>query len=566
MAKLFSYIQRIYTESEVCIPSNCGGHQGGPSVDVTVLWGNTFVHYPGLSVGHLDLSSVAPVSSQELALAIPTKLPRQMECFSGEPDLERLMLSEGMQRVCAGRLPSETVLRWAWESWRMAVGPPMRQPYGRLIELMNAGCLRGPNHRDVGECWREELEIPELRLLVDRLWHEVKPLYEKLHAVVRHFVREKYPKEAASIDADGLIPAHLLGGMWSHSWKGYAHDIFPHPVDMDKAFAKANWTSKDLVRRAEDVYASLGLARMTEEFWKHSLIGKGAGDGKCHGTAANMFADGASDYRMIVCPRSDAAAQDFYVTVHEMGHIVYYMEASKQPTIFSDGTTAAFQEALGDAMYLGAVTPQHLVRLGLLDSKHMVPEKMTIGADSTLNSFDYAFLLRMALGKLPTIPFEYLMDQYRWDMFDGSVDYGQDANSYFWFLLERQQGIRPPSSVNSRLPLFDAAAVFHLSDNTPFVRYFLASFLSYQIYEGLCRSALFGTVSNPANEIPMPLHRCDLYGSKKAGKLLRKTLALGGSVHWTDVLEKLTGEEEISAKKRKTNSRTPKKEYYYGEG
>ncbi|XP_040158831.1 angiotensin-converting enzyme-like [Anopheles arabiensis] len=548
MAQLFSYIQRIYTESEVCIPANCG-QRGRPSA--TVLWANTFVQYPGLSVGHLDLSFVAPESSQELISAMaPTKLPKQLECFSGEPDLERLMLSDGMHRVCSGRLPPETVLRWAWESWRMAVGPPMRQPYGRLIELMNAGCMRGANHRDVGECWREELEIPELRLQVDRLWHEVKPFYEKLHAVVRHFVREKHPAEAASIDADGLIPAHLLGGMWSHSWTQYGRDIIPHPVDLDAAFGKANWTSMDLVRRAEDLYASLGLARMTDEFWKHSLIGKGVDGGKCHGTAANMYADGASDYRMIVCPRSEAAAQDFYVTVHEMGHIVYYMEAAKQPTIFSDGTTAAFQEALGDAIYLGAITPQHLVRLGLLDSKHMAPEKELAfgGADATLNSFDYAFLLRMALGKLPTIPFEYLMDQYRWDIFDGSVDYGQDANSYFWFLLERQQGIRPPSSVAARVPLFDPAAVYHLSDNTPFVRYFLASFLSYQLYEGLCRSALFGTVTNPANEIPMPLHRCDLYGSKKAGKLLRKALTLGSSVHWTDVLEKLTGEVDISAK------------------
>uniref|UniRef100_A0A182NHM3 Angiotensin-converting enzyme n=1 Tax=Anopheles dirus TaxID=7168 RepID=A0A182NHM3_9DIPT len=559
MAQLFAYIQRIYTESEVCIPADCAQRDRRPSSnEEAILWSNTFVRYPSQSTGHLDLTSVAAVSSPTIAATMPTKIPRQLQCFTGEPDLERLMLSDGLQRVCAGHLPDETVLRWAWESWRMAVGPPMRQPYGRLVELMNSGCLRGANHRDVGECWREELEIPELRLLVDRLWHEVKPLYQKLHTVVRHFVRLKYPAEAAAIDADGLIPAHLLGGMWSHSWtRGYAHDIHPHPVDVDEAFAKTNWTSLDLVHRAEDLYASLGLARMTSEFWKHSLIGKGATGGKCHGTAANMFADDASDFRMIVCPRTEAAAHDFYVTVHEMGHIVYYMEASKQPTIFSYGASAAFQEALGDAIYLGAVTPQHLVRLGLLDPKHMAPEEMVPprapetpprAPVSTLNSFDYAFLLRMALGKIPTLPFEYLMDQYRWDLFDGSVDYGEDANSYFWFLLERQQGIRPPSSVRSRVPLFDAAAVFHLSDNTPFVRYFLASFLSYQIYEGLCRSALFGTVSNPADAIPMPLHRCDLYGSKKAGKLLRKSLSLGGSVHWTEVLEVLTGDTEISAK------------------
>ncbi|XP_053674214.1 angiotensin-converting enzyme-like [Anopheles nili] len=542
MARLFSIIQRIYTESEVCLPTNC---ELPVEDDGSALWSQTFVRYPWLStVVHLNLASVAPVPAQVIYQNLKLDIPEQLECFTGEPDLERLMLSDGIDRVCGGQLQNEAVLRWAWESWRMVAGPPMRKKYGQLIDLMNNGCLRGASHQDAGECWREELEIADLRTVVDRLWLEVKPLYQKLHAVVRHFVRRKYPTEASAIDGDGLIPAHLVGGMWSQSWVGFSHDIIPHPVDIDQAFARTNWTSMDLVRRAEDLYASVGLPRMPGEFWNNSLIGNTSSMGKCHGTAANMFADDASDLRMIVCPRTEAVAQDFYVTVHEMGHIVYYMETAKLPTIFRDGTTAAFQEAFGDAMYLGAVTPQHLVRLGLLDSEHMAPEAKT---GSSLNSFDYAFLLRMALGKIPSIPFEYLMDRYRWDLFDGSVDYSSEANSYFWRLLQQQQGIRAPSSVRSRTPFFDAGAVYHLSDNTPFVRYFLASLLSYQIYEGLCQSTLYGTVSSVTNEIPMPLHRCDLYGSKKAGKLLKKSLELGASVHWTVVLEALTGDVEISA-------------------
>uniref|UniRef100_A0A182FFW1 Angiotensin-converting enzyme n=1 Tax=Anopheles albimanus TaxID=7167 RepID=A0A182FFW1_ANOAL len=549
MARLFSFVQRIYTETEICLPAK---HR----CSAMLLWSDTFVRYPEHATARLDLTSVAPLPAEVLRKRSSERemRPRELACFHGEPDLERIMLGEDRvgPQVCHGAISEETVLQWAWESWRMAVGPPMRQPYGRLIELMNAGCLRGANQRDVGECWREELEIPDLRQLVDRLWQDVKPFYQKLHAVVRHFVRRKHPESASLVGDDGLIPAHLLGGMWSHSWTGYARSILPHPVDIDRRFHRANWTAIDLVRRAEDLYASLGLERMSETFWNRSVIGNEAVV-KCHGTAANMYAP--SDYRMIVCPPKDdgATLQDYYVTVHEMGHIVYYMEAGKQPTIFQDGTSAAFQEAFGDAMFLAAVTPQHLVRLSLLDSKHMAPEIDEydgfggIADHSTLNSFDYAFLLRIALTKVPTIPFEYLMDVYRWDLFDGSVDYDQDPNRYFWYLLEGEQGIRAPS-VAPRDALFDAGAGFHLSDNTPFVRYFLASFLSYQIYEGLCKGSLYGTVrENPINEIPMPLHRCDLYGSKKAGKLLRKALAPGASVHWTTVLEQLTGEADISA-------------------
>lgn len=37
-------------------------------------------------------------------------------------------------------------------------------------------------------------------------------------------------------------------------------------------------------------------------------------------------------FRMIVCAGS--SMNDFYVVMHEMGHIMYYMLASVQPTVF----------------------------------------------------------------------------------------------------------------------------------------------------------------------------------------------------------------------------------------
>lgn len=53
------------------------------------------------------------------------------------------------------------------------------------------------------------MEIPNLQDLVEDLYNEIKPLYEKLHAVVRYKLYEKYgPKE---INLQGPIPAHLLG-------------------------------------------------------------------------------------------------------------------------------------------------------------------------------------------------------------------------------------------------------------------------------------------------------------------------------------------------------------------
>lgn len=44
----------------------------------------------------------------------------------------------------------------------------------------------------------------------------------------------------------------------------------------------------------------------------------------------------------------------------------------------------------------------------------------------------------------------------------------------------------------------------------------------------------------------MPLHRCDIYGSKRAGQLLKKALTLGSSVHFSEILKILSGTQQIS--------------------
>lgn len=57
--------------------------------------------------------------------------------------------------------------------------------------------------------WREELEIPDLETVVEDLFEEIRPLYEMLHAVIRHKLYEKFGPEG--IDLRGPIPVHLLG-------------------------------------------------------------------------------------------------------------------------------------------------------------------------------------------------------------------------------------------------------------------------------------------------------------------------------------------------------------------
>lgn len=86
-----------------------------------------------------------------------------------------------------------------------------------------------------------------------------------------------------------------------------------------------------------------------------------------------------------------------------------------------------------------------------------------------ISDFDLSLLLRMALVKIPQIPFQYIMDAFRWNLFNETVSF-DDANAYYWHLAMEKQGIHPPDWKNRR-DYFDIGAKYHIADNTPFIRF-----------------------------------------------------------------------------------------------
>jgi peptidyl-dipeptidase A len=84
---------------------------------------------------------------------------------------------------------------------------------------------------------------------------------------------------------------------------------------------------------------------------------------------------------------------------------------------------------------------------------------------------------------------------------------------------------------------FDAGAKYHVPDNTPYARYFLASVLQFQFHRALAKTA--GCTA--------PLHRCSIYGSAEVGTRLNAALAMGASRPWPDALEALTGQRQMDA-------------------
>ncbi|KAK6619979.1 hypothetical protein RUM44_006379 [Polyplax serrata] len=439
-------------------------------------------------------------------------------CFRGEPDLERIMTKS--------RNPS--VLLWAWTEWRNKVGPPSRTLYPSMVSLLNEGARNG-GYNEIGECWREELEIKNLETFVDRLYSEIEPFYQALHAVVRYKLQKFYGSDLVSLEEP--IPAHLLGNMWAQNWGSLLDLIVDYKEENSLTFylRQKNYTIPDLVKKAEDFFVSLGFRPMTPAFWKHSKLQSNAENGStCHGTAANMFQP--NDFRIILC--AEVTEEDFSVIHHEMGHIAYYMEYENQPAIFQDGANSAFQESIGDAIMYGVTSPAHLHRLGLLQEVDQTPE------------MELKLLLRQALIKLPQIPFALVLEKWRWDVFKGKI-FPLDYNKAWWALRERYQGVKAP--VTRTETHFDPSGKFHINDNKPYARYFLSSILQMQLFESACKASIYGdTYRN--RTLPIPLHKCDIYGSTTATKNLRKMMSLGSSITWEEAFEMVTGETKLSVR------------------
>jgi len=193
---------------------------------------------------------------------------------------------------------------------------------------------------------------------------------------------------------------------------------------------------------------------------------------------------------------------------------------NRLPTVLRDGANDGFHEAIGDTIAL-SVTPEYLVKVGLLDK---APDA----------SGDIPLLLQRALEKLAFLPFGFVVDQWRWKVFSGEVA-PEAYNSAWWDLRLKYQGIAPPSTRGA--DFFDPGAKYHIPDNTPYARYFLAAVLQQQFHRALAKAAGCTT----------PLHRCSIYGSAEAGKRLQAALAMGASRPWPDVLEALTGQREMDA-------------------
>jgi peptidyl-dipeptidase A len=508
------------------------------------------------SIMLLKLMTSMPAPRDPAKLAELARIASKLEGEYGAGTYCRIV---GGQKQCRQLGELEDVLRTnrdydvqldAWQGWH-STAVPMRKDYVRFVSLVNEGA-KDMGFADAGEAWRAAYDMPPAQFAAetDRLWGQVKPLYEQLHCYARTRLDARYGKDKGEV-AGHMLPAHLMGNMWQQDWTNLWDILQPYPeagsldvtsalekqykddyaselaklhdaspaqlVETDRAAQLA--IAKQMAARAEDFYISIGMPKLPATYWERSQFIKPRDrDVVCHASAWPMDTLG-KDVRTKTCLKP--TEEDFTTIYHELGHVYYYLAYAKQPPIFQQGAHDGFHEAIGDTIVL-SMTPSYLHSIGMVDE----PQE---SHDALINA-----QMKMALSKVAFLPFGLLIDRWRWGVFDGSIKPAR-YNQAWWDLKARYQGVAPLHARGE--DFFDPGAKYHVAANTPYTRYFLDYILQFQFYKALC----------DASGYKGPLYACSFYGNRAAGRKYWAMLGKGASQPWQATLKDFTGSDRMDA-------------------
>ena len=423
--------------------------------------------------------------------------------------------------IDTSRNPEE--LLKAWKGWH-EIGKPMKPMYMRMVEIGNKGS-KDLGYDGLSDLWFSKYDMPAEDFLneTDRVWEEVKPLYDALHCHVRAKLNEHYGDEV--VPDEGPLPVHLLGNMWGQSWSNiydlvYTEQSKSNSIDVTKIINDKEINEIEMVEYAEDFFISIGFEPLPSTFWERSLFIKPRDRSVvCHASAWNL--DPANnDLRIKMCIQRNE--EDFITIHHELGHIFYYQAYNHLPTLFQGGANDGFHEAFGDLLTL-SITPDYLTQIGFISE-----EEANIAKEDPIG-----LLMKQALEGVVVVPWALMLDKWRSGVFNGEIK-EEELNSSWWKLRKQYQGISTNEQRSEEY--FDPGAKYHIPGNTPYTRYYLARIMQYQFHEALCNEAKFDG----------PLHECSIYGNEDAGEKIISTMAMGQSAPWQDAFENLTGSRQLS--------------------
>jgi peptidyl-dipeptidase A len=270
--------------------------------------------------GSLTLPAPATAGAATELSQITTRL--QSTYGKGKGTLRGQPISGSDIEAAMGTNRNPAELKEMWTSWHTNVGTPMRADYARMVEIANQGA-KELGYADVGALWRSKYDMPpdEFAATTDKLWAQVKPLYDQLHCYTRAKLNAKYGNEVQP--KAGPIRADLLGNMWAQEWGNIYDVVAPKGAgdigyNLTDLLKQKKYTPEKIVRTGEQFFSSLGFAPLPASFWQRSMITKPADrEVVCHASAWDV--DNVEDLRIKMCTKVNA--DDFVTVHHELGTI-----------------------------------------------------------------------------------------------------------------------------------------------------------------------------------------------------------------------------------------------------
>ena len=392
----------------------------------------------------------------------------------------------------------------AWEASK-EVGKGLKDGLENLRNLRNKS-VQALGYDDYFQYQVSEYNytVDELKTVCQSMINDIWPLYRELHTWARYTLAEKYNSEVPE-----LLPAHWLPNRWGQDWLGLV-EVKGFDVDGALKEKSAEW----IVKEGEKFYQSLGFPALPASFYEKSSLypAPGGVDWKKNNHASAWHMDLDQDVRSLMSIEPNA--EWWETTLHELGHIYYYMSYTNPdvPMLLRGGANRAYHEAMGTLIGLASMQKPFLANYGLVDESAEIDETQVLLREA----LNYVVLLPWGAGVMTFFENALYSEDLSRDQF----------NAKWWALKEKFQGIAPPSERGEMY--CDAASKTHINnDPAQYYDYAMSNILLFQFHMHISK-----------NILKQDPHNTNYFGSKETGQFLEDLMRPGASVDWREHLKK----------------------------
>lgn len=401
----------------------------------------------------------------------------------------------------------------AWNASK-EVGKPLKTGLQHLRDLRNE-TVKGLGFSDYFTYQVSEygMTTPEMLTMTEGFVKDIWPLYRELHTWARYELAAKFKQPVPD-----YLPAHWIPNQWGQDWSAM---VKVEGINIDDTLKKK--TPEWIVKKGEEFYQSLGYSALPASFYEKSSLYPLPPDAgyKKNNHASAWHIDLDKDVRSLMSVETNA--EWWETTLHELGHIYYYISYStpEVPVILRGGANRAYHEAMGSQIGLASLQKP------LLEAQHLIPQNVVSNDTTKLLSDALSHIVVIAWGAGTMTQFEHRLY---------AENLPVDAyNKTWWELVKKYQGIVPPTERGEEY--CDACTKTHIIDDAAqYYDYSIAEVLLFQFHDHIAK-----------NILKQDVHATNYWGSKEVGKFLQSMMKTGATIDWREHMKQNLG-SEVSAK------------------